>query len=1123
MSNFAIVYDSNGRVKLGTGNSGDDVIGIPGSAGPTGAVGPTGPQGPTGDDGPTGATGPTGPAGPTGATGATGPQGPQGTPGSIGPAGPQGITGVAGSTIRTGVGAPPNSLGNDGDYYFDPSSHFFYGPRVAGTWPNGYSILGAAGATGAAGPTGATGPTGAAGATGAAGPTGPTGPTGAAGATGATGATGSRWYFGSGAPTTGGVDGDFYLNITNGAVYTHSGGAWGSTIGNLTGPQGPQGNQGTAGSTGPAGLSAYQVAVAGGYGGTSSQWLTSLTGPAGPTGPTGATGPTGPAANLGTSVAAALSGSGAIGSSSYASHDDHVHPVTGLDIASLYTTKGDMRVATASAATARLGVGTDGYVLVANSGASTGINWRALANTDISGLGSAATLSSATWPTAATLTTKGDVFVATAPGTVTRLGVGTDGQVLSAASGQSTGLQWTTAGILQSAADSRYLSLSTATTKGDLYAASGSGTVIRQAIGADTYVLTADSTQTTGMKWASATSASVAAATYTSKGDLIAGTGAGTYVRLPVGTDGYVLSAASGQASGLQWVTPPVTGITQSAADARYLSLSTGTTKGDLQVATGAGAFSRLGSGTDGYVLTAASGQATGLQWSPAAGGIAPSTVTTKGDILAATGSSTITRLGVGTDGQMLTAASGQATGLQWSTPLSQTSADARYTALSTYTTKGDIITATGSGAVARTAVGTDGQVLTAASGNAGGVQWSTPFTQTTADSRYTPIGTITTLGDLYVGSGASSVARLGVGTNGYVLTADNTQTNGLAWEVQAGGIAPSTFTTKGDLLTSTGSGVVVRLGVGTDGQTLTAASGQASGMQWSSPFTQTLADARYPALSAVTAKGDLLPATASGVMSRLAVGANGTVLTANSGSGSGMSWTAPTGLQASNNLSDVANATTARTNLGLGTAATSASSAFDAAGAAAAVKGLPLGLTGATAATRYVGGTTSGAPTTGTFAVGDAVFAQTGAVYVCTAAGTPGMWATYTGGASNATSGATGLVQLAGDFGGSATSPTVVSTHLTSALPIAQGGTGSTSQNFVDFTTAQSIAGVKTFTVSPVVPTPTATGQASTKGYVDSATAAIVTVGGGTSAKLWIQATDPGGSASEGDVWIDA
>lgn len=60
---------------------------------------------------------------------------------------------------------------------------------------------------------------------------------------------------------------------------------------------------------------------------------------------------------------------------------------------------------------------------------------------------------------------------------------------------------------------------------------------------------------------------------------------------------------------------------------------------------------------------------------------------------------------------------------------------------------------------------------------------------------------------------------------------------------------------------------------------------------------------------------------------------------------------------------------------------------------------GLPLALTGATAATRYVGGTASGAPTAGTFAVGDFVIDQTGKVYVCTVAGTPGTWVLAGGG----------------------------------------------------------------------------------------------------------------------------
>ena len=55
-------------------------------------------------------------------------------------------------------------------------------------------------------------------------------------------------------------------------------------------------------------------------------------------------------------------------------------------------------------------------------------------------------------------------------------------------------------------------------------------------------------------------------------------------------------------------------------------------------------------------------------------------------------------------------------------------------------------------------------------------------------------------------------------------------------------------------------------------------------------------------------------------------------------------------------------------------------------------------GLTGAVAATRFVGGTASGAPVTGTFAVGDFVIDQTGIIWVCTVAGTSGTWVILSG-----------------------------------------------------------------------------------------------------------------------------
>ena len=52
-----------------------------------------------------------------------------------------------------------------------------------------------------------------------------------------------------------------------------------------------------------------------------------------------------------------------------------------------------------------------------------------------------------------------------------------------------------------------------------------------------------------------------------------------------------------------------------------------------------------------------------------------------------------------------------------------------------------------------------------------------------------------------------------------------------------------------------------------------------------------------------------------------------------------------------------------------------------------------PAGLTGATQASRYVGATTSAAPVSGTFAVGDYIIDRTGVMWICVTAGSPGTW----------------------------------------------------------------------------------------------------------------------------------
>ncbi len=81
---------------------------------------------------------------------------------------------------------------------------------------------------------------------------------------------------------------------------------------------------------------------------------------------------------------------------------------------------------------------------------------------------------------------------------------------------------------------------------------------------------------------------------------------------------------------------------------------------------------------------------------------------------------------------------------------------------------------------------------------------------------------------------------------------------------------------------------------------------------------------------------------------------------------------------------------------------------------------------------------------------------------------------------APSATTSTPGLVQLAGDLGGTATSPTVPGLAAKAIDTTVVHNTG-----------AETVAGVKTFSSSPVVPTPTTSTQASNKSYVDGAVAA--------------------------------
>jgi hypothetical protein len=210
----------------------------------------------------------------------------------------------------------------------------------------------------------------------------------------------------------------------------------------------------------------------------------------------------------------------------------------------------------------------------------------------------------------------------------------------------------------------------------------------------------------------------------------------------------------------------------------------------------------------------------------PHAGYVLESLVDAKGDLVAGTADNTVGRLPAGTNGQILTAQSAQATGLQWAThdntgdPHSQYATDTDlsthagaadphtgYVLESLFDAKGDLLAATADNTPGKLTAGTNGQFLTAQSAQATGLQWAThdntgdPHSQYATDADltnhaaaadphtgYVLESLIDAKGDLFAGSADNTVARLAVGTDGQVLTADSAQATGVKWATAAAG-----------------------------------------------------------------------------------------------------------------------------------------------------------------------------------------------------------------------------------------------------------------------------------------------------------------------------------------------
>jgi len=152
--------------------------------------------------------------------------------------------------------------------------------------------------------------------------------------------------------------------------------------------------------------------------------------------------------------------------------------------------------------------------------------------------------------------------------------------------------------------------------------------------------------------------------------------------------------------------------------------------------------------------------------------------------------------------------------------------------------------------------------------------------------------------------SGSTAITHASGATVRHVLTSDDLNFFKTA-------IQPSTLTAKGDTYVATASGVVTRLGVGSNAQVLTADSTQTAGIKWSNAAAgdvtldgvQTLTNKTLtspflttPSISNIDAAGDLLYGTADNTLGKLSIGTAGQVLTVNSGA-TAPQWSASGGM----------------------------------------------------------------------------------------------------------------------------------------------------------------------------------------------------------------------------------
>lgn len=147
-------------------------------------------------------------------------------------------------------------------------------------------------------------------------------------------------------------------------------------------------------------------------------------------------------------------------------------------------------------------------------------------------------------------------------------------------------------------------------------------------------------------------------ATINAKGDLYAGTANDTTTRLPVGADGEVLAANSAQPTGLEWIAAPGGAVDSVNGQTGVVVLTASDVGADP-----------AGSASAAQAAAIAASDPVGSAAAAAAASQALATIDAKGDLYAGTANNTTARRSVGADGTVLTASAADPTGMAWVAP----------------------------------------------------------------------------------------------------------------------------------------------------------------------------------------------------------------------------------------------------------------------------------------------------------------------------------------------------------------------------------------------------------------------------------------------------------------------